>query len=109
MTIVVADDEVDSDNEEADPPPHSWGSGSRIGRAPNAKRRRLVYSHLLFNDFWGPLPVYNATYFKRFFKLSVGLFDNMWQRLSQRTGTSFRKRTRSGDWDCLNYRRFVPP
>jgi hypothetical protein len=37
----------------------------------------VFYSHLLFNDFWGPLPVYNATYFKRFFKLPIGLFDDI--------------------------------
>ena len=104
-----SDDEMlDSDDEESTVP-HVWGSGSRVGKAPNVDRRRVFYSHLLFNDFWGPSPVYDSAYFKRFFKLSVGLFDNMWQRLSQRTGTSFRKRTRSGDWDCLNYRRSVPP
>ena len=69
------DDEEDSDNEEAEPPPHIWGTGSRIGKAPNVKQRRVFYSHLLFYDFWDPLPVYNVTYFKSFFKLPIGLFD----------------------------------
>jgi hypothetical protein len=72
-----SDDEEDSVDEEADPPPHIWGSGSRIGKAPNVERRRVFYSHLLFNDVWGSLPVYNATYFKQFFKLPIGVFDDI--------------------------------
>jgi hypothetical protein len=46
--------------------PHVWGSGSRRGKAPNLERRRVFYSHLLFYDFWGNAPLYNASYFKRF-------------------------------------------
>lgn len=57
--------------------PHVWGSGSRRGKAPNLERRRVFYSHLLFNDFWGDAPLYNASYFKRFFKLPIGLFNEI--------------------------------
>ena len=31
----------------------------------------------LFNDFWGDAPLYNASYFKRFFKLPIGLFNEI--------------------------------
>jgi hypothetical protein len=58
-------------------PPFVWGSGSRVGKAPNIERRRVFYSHLLFDDFWGPSPIYNATYFKKFFKMPIGLFDDI--------------------------------
>ena len=72
-----SDDEMlDSDDEESTVP-HVWGSGSRVGKAPNVDRRRVFYSHLLFNDFWGPSPVYDSAYFKRFFKLPIGLFDEI--------------------------------
>jgi hypothetical protein len=37
--------------------PFVWGSGSRVGKAPNIERRRVFYSHLLFHDFWGPSPI----------------------------------------------------
>ena len=57
--------------------PHAFGSGSRVGKAPNVDRRRVFYSHLLFQDFWGDSPVYDATYFKRFFKIPIGLFDEI--------------------------------
>ena len=68
-------------DEEQVPPPHQWGSGSRIGKAPNIERRRVFYSHLLFNDFWGDSPVYGPSYFKRFFKLPIGLFDEIVTRV----------------------------
>ena len=72
-----SDDEMlDSDDEESTVP-HVWGSGSRVGKAPNVDRRRVFYSHLLFNDVWGSLPVYNATYFKQFFKLPIGVIDDI--------------------------------
>jgi hypothetical protein len=57
--------------------PHVWGSGSRPGKAPNLERHCVFYSYLLFNDFWGDAPVYNAMYFKRFFKMPIGLFDSI--------------------------------
>ena len=61
--------------------PAIWG-GSRPGKAPNLERQRVMYSHLLFNDFWGPTPVYNKMYFKRFFKLPIGLFDEIVERIA---------------------------
>jgi Plant transposon protein len=54
-----------------------FGSGSRPGKMPNLNRRRVFYSHLLFQDFWGDSPVYNASHFKRFFKIPIGLFDDI--------------------------------
>ncbi|KAF0736975.1 hypothetical protein Ae201684P_000701 [Aphanomyces euteiches] len=53
-----------------------WG-GSRPGRAPSMERLRSVYDQLLFNDYWGPSPVYNAHYFKKHFKLPIELFDEI--------------------------------
>jgi hypothetical protein len=29
-----------------------------------------------FGDFWGSAPIYNATSFKKFFKIPIGLFDD---------------------------------
>jgi hypothetical protein len=52
--------------------PVVWG-GSRPGKAPNLERHRVMYSHSLHDDFWGPSPVFNAMYFKKLFKLPIGL------------------------------------
>ena len=73
--------QVKLDEEQEVPPPHQWGSGSRIGKAPNIELCLLFYSHLLFNDFWGDLPGYGPSYFKRFFKLPIGLFDEIVTRV----------------------------
>ena len=82
---LVMDTDSDSDDEAAihaadvvvPPPAIAWGSGSRRGKAPNVERHRVFYSRLLFNDFWGDSPVYNATFFKRFFKVPIGLFNDI--------------------------------
>jgi hypothetical protein len=58
-------------------PPFVWGSGSCVGKAPSIERCRVFHSHLLFDDFWGPSPIYNANYFKKFFKMPIGLFDDI--------------------------------
>jgi hypothetical protein len=60
--------------------PVVWGS-SWPGKAPNLERHRVMYAHLLFNDFWGATPVYNAMYFRRFFKFPIGLFNNIVERI----------------------------
>jgi hypothetical protein len=60
--------------------PVVWG-GSRPGKAPNLERHRVMYAHLWFNDFWGASPVYNAMYFRRFFKFPIGLFNNIVERI----------------------------
>jgi Plant transposon protein len=57
--------------------PRGFGTGSRAGKAPNVDRHRVLYSHLLFQDFWGHEPIYNASFFKRFFKIPIGLFDQI--------------------------------
>ncbi|KAI2500547.1 Plant transposon protein [Fragilaria crotonensis] len=71
---------VEEDEEEQEQPA-VWG-GSRPGKAPNLERHRVMYSHLLYNDFWGPTPVYNDIYFKKFFKLPIGLFDEIVERIA---------------------------
>ena len=73
------EDEVIHDVEEEEPPV-VWG-GSRPGKAPNLERHRVTYSHLLYNDFWGATPVYNAMYFRKFFKLPIGLFNDIVERI----------------------------
>ena len=73
----LAEDDTNDDDNTPLVPPFVWGSGSWVGKAPNIKRRRVFYSHLLFHDFWGPSPIYNATYFKKFFKIPIGLFDDI--------------------------------
>ena len=73
----LAKEAADGDDDTTLVPPYVWGSGSRVGKAPNIERRRVFYSHLLFDDFWGPSPIYNATYFKKFFKMPIGLFDDI--------------------------------
>ncbi|KAI2499055.1 Plant transposon protein [Fragilaria crotonensis] len=60
-------------------PPSS--GGSRKGKAPNVDRRRVFYSHLLFKDYWGESPVYSSDYFRRFFKLPIGLFDEIVEKV----------------------------
>ena len=78
----LEDDEVlhaDVEEEEQEPVAAVWG-GSRPGKAPNLERHRVMYSHSLYNDFWGPTPTYNATYFKKFFKIPIGLFIDIVER-----------------------------
>jgi hypothetical protein len=69
--------EEESDDDEPLVPPYVWGSGSGVEKAPNIERRRVFYSHLLFGDFWGSAPIYNPTYFKKFFKIPIRLFDDI--------------------------------
>jgi Plant transposon protein len=54
---------------------------SQPGKAPNVERLRVFYGRLLHQDFWGPTPVYSATYFKLFFKLPLALFDEILNRV----------------------------
>jgi hypothetical protein len=80
--VLIADDlaEEDAADDGDDTvlvPSFVWGSGSQVGKAPNIERRRVFYSHLLFHDVWGPSPIYSATYFKKFFKIPIGLFDDI--------------------------------
>ncbi|KAH9133333.1 hypothetical protein AeRB84_020468 [Aphanomyces euteiches] len=57
----------------------SWGA-SRFGRAPAVDRRRELYDQLLYDDYWGPSPIYDHTYFKKHFKLPIELFDEIHER-----------------------------
>jgi Plant transposon protein len=59
----------------AAPVPRVFGSGSFVGKASNVDRRRVFFSHLLFQDFWGDTPVYNSSFFRKFFKIPIDLFD----------------------------------
>jgi Plant transposon protein len=79
------------DVEEDDQPAGVWG-GSRPGKSQNLERHRVMYSHLLFNDFWGPAPVYNAMYFKKLFKLPIGLFDEIVNRIVEHDDYFVQKR-----------------
>jgi hypothetical protein len=61
--------------------PVVWWGGSRPGKAPNLKRHQVMNSHLLHDDFWGPSPLYHSMYFKKLFKLPIGLFDEIVDRI----------------------------
>ena len=52
------------------------GNGCRVEKTPNIEHRRVF---LLASTFWFfcPTPVYNTTQFKKFFKMLIGLFDNI--------------------------------
>jgi Plant transposon protein len=80
MALVLANDE-DEENDDHVPPPGVWG-GSRPGKARNLERHHVRYSHLLFDDFWGPTPVYDHYYFKKFFKFPIGLFNDIVEQVS---------------------------
>ncbi|KAI2505163.1 Plant transposon protein [Fragilaria crotonensis] len=73
----------------------NWG-GSTQGRAANIERHRVFYSHLLFNDFWGPMPVYSHNYFKLFFKLPIKLFDEILVRVRQHDDYFCQKKDATG-------------
>jgi len=101
-TLILADDDEEFHDDEVvhhvveeEPPPAVWG-GSRPGKAPNLERHRVRYSHLLYNDFWGPTPVYDDSYFKKFFKLPKGLFDNIVEELSNRDPYFLQKQDAAG-------------
>ena len=96
MTLLEegAFDLIEDDVEEA-APPGVWG-GSRPGKARNLERHRVTYSHLLYNDFWGPTPVYDRCYFKKFFKLPIGLFDSIVERICMHDSYFLQKRCAAG-------------
>ena len=73
------DEDFDSDdgNEEEIETVVTTHGGSVKGRAGNLDRRRVFYSHLLYDDYWAPSPVYSPSYFKLFFKLPLTLFNNI--------------------------------
>jgi hypothetical protein len=78
-------------------PTHRWGSGCCcVGKAPNIERCCVFYSHLLFNDFWGDSPVYSPTYFKRFFRLPIGHFDEIVTRVVAQDNYFCQKKDASG-------------
>ena len=96
MTLLEegAFDMIEDDVEE-EAPPGVWG-GSRPGKARNRERHRVAYSHLLYNDFWGPTPVYDRCYFKKFFKLPIGLFDSIVERICMHDSYFLQKRCAAG-------------
>ncbi len=101
-----SDDTEDCDEELAQEivaVPH-YGGGSLTRREVNIKRQRVLYSHLLYKDFWGPFPVYTAAYFKPFFRYRLLCSTRFWTRLSDMTTTSVRKKL-PANWDCLRIRR----
>ena len=69
---------------------------SRLGKAANIERKRVFYSHMLFNDFWGPTPVYTPHYFKLFFKLPIKLFDEILVRVEQHDNYFRQKKDATG-------------
>ena len=52
----------------------------------------VFYLHLLFDDLWGPSPIYNAAYFKKFFKMPIRLFDDVVAKVTA-NDDYFRKKT----------------
>ena len=75
--IMQGDDWSSSDKDDIPQyaPANVWGRGaSVVSKAPNLDRQCVYFSHLLFNDFWGPSPNYDK-YFKKFFKMPIVLFD----------------------------------
>ena len=72
LYLVKEDEEEEQEQEQ----PLVYGR-SHLGKAPNLEQHRVMSSHLLYNDFWGPTPVYNKLYFKKFFKLPIGLFNEI--------------------------------
>jgi Plant transposon protein len=106
LDAIITVMESDSDDDDSDVvaeviirnPPVVWGSGSRLGKAPNIDRQRVFYSRLLYDDFWGESPTYNATYFKRFFKLPIGLFNKIVTKVTAHDTYFEQKRDAAGRW-----------
>ena len=55
--------------------------GSQIGRRPNLERHRQFYDKLLHDDYCGPNPVYSADDFRRRFRIPIGLFDEIVEKI----------------------------
>jgi hypothetical protein len=72
------------------------GGRSKPGKAPNIDRRRLFYAQLLHDDFWGPTPVYSASYFKLFFKLPLALFNEILDKVVLHDSDFVQKRDAAG-------------
>lgn len=71
MMILIEEDHSNNEEEDVAEAPmvvhqqHVWGSGSHVGKRPNMERHQVLYSHLLYQDFWGNSPVctvYNSVY-----------------------------------------------
>lgn len=81
LEAIITVMESDSDDDDSDivagviirNPPVVWGSGSRLRKAPySIDRQRMFYSRLLYKDFFGESPTYNATYPRGFSSFQLG-------------------------------------
>ena len=77
------------------PPPGVWG-GSRADKARTLERHRVAYSHLLCDDFWGPAPVYDHHYFKKFFTFPIGLLNDIVEQVSDHDSYFVQKQDAAG-------------
>jgi hypothetical protein len=61
-------------------------------RSANVDRRRQLYHRLLFEDYWGPNPVYSNEAFRRRFRMPIGLFNEIVERIQQTDSYFVQKR-----------------
>jgi hypothetical protein len=88
MKELMHDDEeilalvLDTSDEEGNSSNKQKRGGSRPGRRGNINRRRGVYAKLLFEDYWGPNPVYPQEHFKEVFRMPRALFDEVVSKIT---------------------------
>ncbi|ETV63770.1 hypothetical protein H257_19301 [Aphanomyces astaci] len=60
-----------------------WRQGSRRGKKPNIERNRAQYDKLLMADYFNPVPTYDASHFRRRFRMRKSLFLQIAHDLAQ--------------------------
>ena len=95
---------VEKEEEQEQPPVWGW---SRPGKAPNLERHRVMYSHVLYNNFWGPTPVYNKLYFKKFSSLRLACLVRLMKGLPCTTRIIHSSEMLLRRSVSRHYRRFV--
>ena len=100
----LSDSSGDEDEETGDP--CVWGK-SRQGRASNIERQRVFYSHLLFQDFWGPTPIYTPHYFKLFSSFQSSCLMRFWSVFSSTTTIYVKRKMLPARLDCQHTRKLL--
>jgi hypothetical protein len=86
-------------------PTHQWGIGCCcVRKAPNIECCS-VFVHIFLQRLWGDSPVYSPTYFKRFFRLLIGHFDEIITRIVAQDNYFCQKKDISGKLGLLSLQK----
>jgi hypothetical protein len=89
LLLMMLEDESDDDALLQQGPKRG---GSLPGKRPNKDRRRQLFHQLLYDDYWGANPTYDADDFRRRFRMPIGLFNEIVEKIQLCDSYFVRKR-----------------